>query len=311
MFQLALHQSHIFHDLLIRPVRDTIEQSTTSVDSDMAAQYHGRPASSGNTCISGDGQMTPPSSLFPIPWNESRLQLLRLFRRTKSVKSRSSRLLRHKFRTRPCVTNMREPFPLLLPDSSSATDDESPSSDPSCSSLRRMPVSYKDLRCVSRHRAASGPVTPLLPSPIARDFPGESESYFKFHNPRGHLPISGSMNEDALDELDILSYYCDDNWNRDEESLAEQTSDRETLEDDDQSTASESMPLTPLEHDLRPPVCTDESDWLANTTSHDERMRRFKSRYYQVVQHPWTKIYGGHDEDKLVSNRISLAPRTH
>ncbi|KAJ4504721.1 hypothetical protein HRR83_003150 [Exophiala dermatitidis] len=33
---------------------------------------------------------------------------------------------------------------------------------------------------------------------------------------------------------------------------------------------------------------SDESGWLANTTSHEERRRRFKARLCQVVQRPWT-----------------------
>lgn len=63
------------------------------------------------------------------------------------------------------------------------------------------------------------------------------------------------------------------------------------------------MPVTPSEynygHDTETrhrdtataAFCSsDESGWLANTTSHEERRRRFKARLYQVVQHPWSDV---------------------
>ncbi|EXJ96001.1 hypothetical protein A1O1_01127 [Capronia coronata CBS 617.96] len=80
------------------------------------------------------------------------------------------------------------------------------------------------------------------------------------------------------------------------------------------STVSESpMPVTPTEsehdhysrnRDTATLSSSDESGWLANTTSHAERRRRFKARFYQVVQHPWTDSFaysnhaGGEDEDE-------------
>ncbi|ETI27560.1 hypothetical protein G647_00009 [Cladophialophora carrionii CBS 160.54] len=167
-----------------------------------------------------------------------------------------------------------------------------------------MSASYNNLRVLAQHQAASSPVTPLFPSPIARESARECEPYFKFHNPR-QRPQTSSSEDSYVDSFNILSYYCDDPtdnlWQPEDRSSRDHSSCREALEDDNQSTASESMPATPLEQEYQPTFCTDESDWLANTTSYDERMRRFKSRYYQVVQQPWKETHSECDENKGVS----------
>ncbi len=249
--------------------------------------------------------MTPPSSPLPPARDGPRLQLSRLLRRSKTVKSNSSGSHQDKFRTRPSVTNMRAPFPLILPDSSSLAEDNSTCSPPSSAGLRRMYTSFNDLRGLAQHQVTASPTTPLLPSPITGDFPRASESYFKFHNPR-EQPATPTSTDESLDSLTILSYHCDDladdPWKPAAEALEGISSYRETLEDDAQSTASESMPVTPLEQECRPTICTDESDWLANTTSPDERRRRFKSRYYQVVQQPWTETDKDNSDSKVVSS---------
>jgi hypothetical protein len=250
--------------------------------------------------------MTPPSSPIPPARNGPKLQLSRLLRRSKSVKSKQSGFLQGGFRTHPSVVDTEAPFPLILPASPSDMEDDSSSIAPPYAELRRMSASYSNLRGLAQHQAASSPVTPLLPSPITREFPRESEAYFKFHNPRERpRPSDSDSDNDSVDSFNILSYYCDDPadslWQPDGESLRGYSSRREPLEDDNQSTASESMPATPLEQEYPPALCTDESDWLANTTSHDERMRRFKSRYYQVVQQPWREVQTECGEDKVVS----------
>ena len=291
------------NNLLIALLFDTMVQSTPAAeDFDTMAFYQATwPASLSS---SGDEQIAAPSPHVPTSRTVSRLQLSRLFRRSRSVKSKSEGVTRNRFRTRPSVTNMRTPFPLLLPESPSAIDGDSLSSAGFQCGLRKMPASYNDLRSLAQPRTTLNPLTPLLPSPISKDFPRESDSFFKFHNPREHPPTLPS-NEDDLDSCDILSYYCndfdDETWHRNKKSVGGQYSDQEVLEDDSQSTASESMPVTPTEQEIRPACCTDESDWLANTTSHDQRMQRFTSRYYQVVQQPWTKIDTEDDENKVVS----------
>ena len=165
-----------------------------------------------------------------------------------------------------------------------------------------MSTSYNDLRAVAQRHAMSSPATPLLPSPITREPRDEGQSYFKFHNPRGRNSISDN---ESLDTLKILSYYYEDKQISNDLSLDDHvdynTDHEEVVEDDDHSTASESMPTTPLDHEYRATFCSDESGWLANTTSHDERMRRFKTRFYQVVQHPWRNAYKQHGRDEVVS----------
>lgn len=250
--------------------------------------------------------MTPPSSPLRPARDGPRLQLSRLLRRSTSIKSNSSGSLQDKFRTRPSVTNMRAPFPLILPDSSSLPDENCSGSSCSSACLRRISASFNDLRSFAQHQAAPRTATPLLPSPITSDFPRATDSYFKFRNPREQsaTPIS---TDELLDSLTILSYYCDnlakDTWKTEAGCSKPLSSDRETFEDDATSTASESMPVTPLEQECRPTICTDESDWLANTTSHDERRRRFKSRYCQVVQQPWTETDKDISDGKVVSLR--------
>ena len=244
--------------------------------------------------------MTPPSSPLPSCQNKSRLQLSRLLRGSESVRSKASGLLRDKFRRatpRPSVMNMRNPFPLLLHDSSSATEDEASGTSLPSAGLRRMTVSYKDLRALAQRQASSSPATPLLPSPITGDFSYEDQSYFRFRNPR-ERPSTSSSNTDSLDTSNILSYYCDHAENC--HSQDDHQSEQAALEYDNLSTASESMPVTPPEQEYRPGYCSDESGWLANTTSHDQRMRRFTARYYQVVQQPWTRVRKEDDEDEEV-----------
>ncbi|EXJ73164.1 uncharacterized protein A1O5_04314 [Cladophialophora psammophila CBS 110553] len=169
-----------------------------------------------------------------------------------------------------------------------------------------MSASYTDLRALARSQAASSPVTPLLPSPIAGEPQPEGQSHFKFHNPRERLPTP-IPNDDSLDSLHILSYYCNDP-DCDEQDRAAHSSEQETLEDDNLSTASESMPVTPRDHEYQGTPCSDESGWLANTTSHEERIRRFKARYYQVVQRPCTSARAGDSEHGVMIATVLVGP---
>ncbi|KIY00076.1 uncharacterized protein Z520_03761 [Fonsecaea multimorphosa CBS 102226] len=169
-----------------------------------------------------------------------------------------------------------------------------------------MSASYIDLRALARNQAASSPISPLLPSPFVGALQKRRQSYFRFHNPRKHLP-SPVPNNDSLDSLQILSYYCDDQ-DGDGDDQGSQSSGHGTLEDDNLSTASESTPVTPLDHEEQGALCSDESGWLANTTSHEERMQRFKARYYQVVQHPCGSVHTGGDEDGVMIATVLVGP---
>ncbi|OCT55124.1 hypothetical protein CLCR_00010 [Cladophialophora carrionii] len=289
-----------------------MEQLTPPHDFGMAdALQQGWPTSIRLTHCAREGRMTPPSSPIQPRRNAPKLQLSRLFHRSKLVNSKQSGLLQDDLRTRPSVTNTKEPFPLLLPGPSSIVADGSSSVNPPNAELRRMSASYNDLRVLAQHQPASSPVTPLFPSPIARGSGRDCEPYFKFHNPRTR-PQSPSSEDSSVDSFNVLSYYCDDPadnlWQPEDESSRNHSSCREALEDDNQSTASESMPATPLEQEYQPTFCTDESDWLANTTSYDERMRRFKSRYYQVVQQPWKEIHSECGENKVMIATVLVGP---
>ncbi|KAH0830998.1 hypothetical protein FOPE_02027 [Fonsecaea pedrosoi] len=168
-----------------------------------------------------------------------------------------------------------------------------------------MLASYNDLRALARNETTSTPISPLLPSPIVGTLQN-GQQYFRLHHPCERLttPIP---DDDSLDSLHILSYYCDDR-DGDEQDQGSQPSEHGTLEEDNLSTASESMPVTPRDDDYRDTLCSDESGWLANTTSHEERMRRYKARYYQVVQRPCTSICTDDNEDGVMIATVLVGP---
>jgi hypothetical protein len=147
-------------------------------------------------------------------------------------------------------------------------------------------------------------VTPLLPSPLAEEPQEHEHCYFQFQSPRKR---TSSPSDYCVDSLEILAYYCDDN-HADVEGLGDSSNGEMTPDDDDDdddddlSTASESTPTTPRDQEQRETFCSDESDWLANTTSHDERYRRFKARYCSVVQHPWNSVYTDGDNKVVGPN---------
>lgn len=250
-----------------------------------------------------EGQMTPPASPSLQARHGPKLQLSNFFRRPKSIRSKPTGF-HDRTRTttvRPSVVEMKAPFPLLLPESPSVTEN-SPSIPSLSPGLRRMSASYCDLRAVAQRQANSSPQTPLLPSPISRGPDIQDHGYFHFQKPC--IQRDSLADTNSLDSEDILTYYCDnqhyckdktrgyrrDSWTTHDTEIA----------DEEQSTASESMPVTPSGQEYCDTIRSDESGWLANTTSHEERMRRFKTRFYQVVQHPWTSTLQGSGEDEVV-----------
>jgi hypothetical protein len=172
-----------------------------------------------------------------------------------------------------------------------------------------MSISYSNLRALAQRQAGIA-ASPLLPSPISKDFPSQTQSYFKFHNPRPRKPVPVTQDDDE-DKLDLLSYYCESNSNdltltTVDPAETSSLSEEETLEHDSMSTASVSVPLTPVEDELTPTCYSDESDWLANTTSHDERLRRFKARFCQVVQQSWRQGHAVDGEHEVVNLPVTI-----
>jgi hypothetical protein len=176
--------------------------------------------------------------------------------------------------------------------------------------LRRVPDSYHDLRSAATDHSSKPPrlETPLLPSPIAYDIGGPDEPLFRFHNPR----LVRSTNEyKSYDDLHILSCYYDDSKTASLQDIEKQLDDgrdnhsedlMEEVDDANSSTTdTEDAPVTPRNQARRSTVCSEESDWLASTRSHSERLRRFKARYYQVVQHPVSTKRQESKEDQIVS----------
>lgn len=252
------------------------------------------------------GQMTPPSSPPLHPLREGpRLQVSKFLRRTKSTRSKHS-LSQDESRTTKSgqpVVETEAPLPVLHPESPPRAGEIS--SIATCTpALRRTSTSHQDLRALAQQYAACSPTTPLLPSPITKDSPDGEQSSIHFHDP--HKECCNPEDE-PIDSLQILAYYCNDNSYHCTDASTDALSDISLehnvgIDLDEQSTASESMPLTPCDQDYRGTFCSSESGWLANTTSHDERLRRFKARIYQVVQHPWTDVSRECGEEQVVSS---------
>ncbi|KAI1623885.1 hypothetical protein EDD37DRAFT_610089 [Exophiala viscosa] len=247
----------------------------------------------------GAEPITPPTTPpLAFPKADSKSGLSRILRRSRSTRSKhgDSQTTTPMINSRPSVAEMKAPFPLLLPQSPSLTED-APSVTASSSSLRRMSISYNSLRALAQQHAASSPARSLLPSPITREPHNDGQSYFMFQD---SWEQTSTSKEELVDNLQIVSHYCN-------EEPAEISNDTPSIRDfassdDEQSTASESVPVTPSDHGYPEAFCSSESGWLANTTSRDERQRRFKSRYYQVVQRPWTEgCTEGGDEEVMVA----------
>jgi hypothetical protein len=258
-----------------------------------------------------DGQLTPPSSpdapRQQVSRHGSRLQLSKLLRRPR---------LHRRLQTRHSIDPLDRPFvsmmkaPLILPESPVETDCSSTStvSPIEPPELRRVSASYQDLRSIAAQQSASKPsqpTTPLFPSPITHELFEQGEAYFQFHNPR--LPPTDGEYK-SYDDLHILSCYYDDSRSEsmleierelDDDSVSEPSLD--LRDGDDNSTTSEDIPHTPRNRPFRATCSSDESGWLANSTTPSERMRRFKSRCYQVVQHPMDYRREKKDENELVS----------
>ncbi|KIW16498.1 hypothetical protein PV08_06553 [Exophiala spinifera] len=200
--------------------------------------------------------------------------------------------------TRPGVPQLKAPFPLKLNESPRVSEEHS--STTLCSrELRRSGTSSDDLRGLAKQHASS-PTTPLLPSPITHMPKDGEDSYFGASETRDS---SQTLNDAVLDKLQILSYYCNEEDSRSSTTMASLCSNSgpdEKADENDKSTTSDSFPVTPI--DQIPPafVCSDESGWLANTTSHDERRRRFKARLYQIVQHPYSQYDPEYADDQVM-----------
>lgn len=236
------------------------------------------------------------------------MQLSRILR-SKFVKPSYRGLFEDRFRTaisRPITSSMSTPFSRPASPSTLAND-HPPGTQLPTRNLRRMSASHNDLRRIAK-RQNSNLTIPLLPSPIEKEVSSKGNSYFQFHNPR-ECVLNPALHDTPLDTFAILSYYCDEQDTNQEEPDANyptlNCSDPDSSEDDCQSTCSESMPLTPLDQNSQSALCSDESDWLANTTSHEERMRRFKTRYYQVVEQHWTKVHTDNSRDEVVRTYLS------
>lgn len=277
--------------------------SLTKLDTEMAPLQGILP--SRLTHCMHQGQMTPPASpSLPQARHGPKLQLSNLFRRSKSIKSKPVGYYdRPKTTTiRPSVAEMKAPFPLLLPECPSVTE-ASPSIPNLSPGLRRVSTSYYDLRAFAQQQTSSGTNSPILPSPISREPDGPSQGYFPF--PDRCKWRDSLADTDSINSEDLLTYYCDDIPTRKQQTSGYRrdswTSDETQIDDEEQSTASESMPVTPSGQEYCETMCSDESGWLANTTSHQERMRRFKTRLYQVVQKPWVNTFRDAGEDEVVS----------
>lgn len=262
----------------------------------------GQPPSCLMHCLA-EGTIIPPTRrVQPLTCDGYRLQISKLLQRTRSVRSKAnglqSRLRR--MATGSSLPQIKAPFSLKLTPTPRMSEEQS--STTLCSrELRRSGTSSEDLRGLARQHAV-GPGTPLLPSPITHDSKHEEDSYFGLSDTRA---ANQTLNDAVLDKLQILSYYCNEEDSGSTTGgylCCESATDDKASENDD-STASDSVPVTPIDQISHPFVCSDESGWLANTTSHDERQRRFKARVYQIVQHPCNQYDPEYADDQVVSTK--------
>ena len=247
-----------------------------------------------------DGQLTPPSSPGAVrrALPRRKLQISKLLRRPKTV-TKDTALTSHRVESTVTshVSDVREPFPPFLPASPvnseyslTSISRVSPVPQPE---LRRMSTSC-DLRSIAARQSMLKvtPVsTPLLPSPIAQGGPEVDQSYFRFHNPRSLPSCEGDYT--SYEDLHLLSCYYDGSkpgsMDEIEKALEEDgcmSQGSLVSEDGGSDTTEIEMPKTPPAQISRSTTCSDEGNWLASDQSHEERLRRFKSRCYQVVQHP-------------------------
>ncbi|KAK6371374.1 hypothetical protein LTS17_009105 [Exophiala oligosperma] len=197
------------------------------------------------------------------------------------------------------VPPIKAPFPAKLTQTPRTSDEQSPAT-PCSRELRRSGTSSDDLRGLARQHAAST-VTSPLPSPITHDAKDETDSYFGFSHSRA---ASQTLNDAVLDKLQIFSYYCneEDTISTTGDFMCAESVTDDKADDNDESTASDSFPVTPIDQTSHAFVCSDESGWLANTTSHDERRRRFKARFFQIVEHPCSQ-----DDPEYADGQVMVA----
>lgn len=214
------------------------------------------------------------------------------------------------------VTEMKEPFPLMLPDSPALTDESL--HDEQKQRLRRVSASYLHLRALAQVRSVPSTSrlnTPLLPSPMF--MPGiektEANSYFAYpkRQEKGSPRLEDISDDAPYETHRIISGYCKkERWSLllNEVRESKQASQlRHTSSP--YSQARRTAPTSPQALSPSPKprkrdrTCSTESDWLANTMSHEERVRRFKQRCFQVVQHPTRKtvLRPSDGEDEIVS----------
>jgi len=288
-----------------------------------------------------DGQLTPPSSPDDIhPSTKisggARSHLSKLFKRSQSTRSsaqtrRNSVVLkRNGFRATaspggPSVRDMKVAFPLLPSESPITTDINSISSQETAPrlELRRVSSCHRNLRAVAQQQQCNLTVpspsplpTPLLPSPIIDDRKmlnkKPSQSYFQFQNPKTSHHKRRESTYRSYEDLHILSMYEEESRRSSTEDMIHDDEEEcglsrtEASHDSDSSISSSPMPITPPNRIAQLTVGSSESVWLANTTSQEERIRRFKSRCYQVVQHPCRVGPPTHDDENQIVSSVAL-----
>lgn len=255
---------------------------------------------------------TPPSSPesngFPSKHTRPRLHLSKFLPRDDKRSTRRSRCTNGAAPPRSCgkraskspfraVTEMKEPFPLMLPGSPALTDESS--HDDERQRLRRVSASHLDLRALARVQAPSpsNGNTPLLPSPMFKPDEDKPEAgpYFAYPKRRDTPPPEIEEGDDAPYEVHrIISGYCKrERWSLllDEVRQSKQASQLRHASSPwaqpEETPSSIPQPITPPSQiRKRDRTCSAESDWLASNTSHEERYRRFKQRCCGMVQHP-------------------------
>lgn len=266
-------------------------------------------------CMAADSQLTPPSSPDTARQKSNRtgprLCFSKLLRRpkmlTKCPSSDAVAPIGHHYHL------LAKDF-ALLPESPAATECSSAgtiSTDEPLPELRRVSASYHDLRSFASHQCVPlppQPTTPLLPSPDTPELCQEDGTYFQFRNPR--LPRDQSDYQ-SYEDLHILSCYYDESEAGSlDDTVRELEGSSHEANNSFGDDASDTIHSEDLQRTLKPStaqqtLCSEEADWLANSTTPDERLRRFKARCFQVIQYP---LHGVQDEN-APNSIVSLCPR--
>jgi hypothetical protein len=206
----------------------------------------------------------------------------------------------------PLAEELVYPMTFPTPASLTLTDDNSTNDRIPTSGLRRRSSSHTDLRTVAQRQPkfkAPRAHIPLLPSPLQIDEPSStSTTYFYFQNPRLRAGEAKPIEDNYMsyEDLRILSCYCENSRHCDDFESFEDIKSEAGI---DRTNHHDESSLLPDQSTM----CSIESDWLADTRSYDERLRRCCQKRYQ---HPSSVTIREDTEHEIVSRYYGISKQS-